>query len=1049
MKTKNVIRFILCSLLVPLVGQAQTFKEWQNPAVNQVNRLPMHTSFFAYGNEQLARNGEKEQSDRFLTLNGYWRFNWVEHANQRPKDFYHIDFNDKGWDNMPVPGVWEQHGYGDPLYKNIGYAWSNDFKNNPPLVPIQKNHVGSYRRMIRVPSTWKGQRIIAHFGSVTSNLYLWVNGKFVGYSEDSKLEAEFDLTRYLRPGEENLIAFQVFRWCDGSYLEDQDFWRFSGVGRDCYLYTTPRNYIKDVRYTTHLDENYVHGMLDITATLKGKQNCTFILEDANHEFVTQAELKGKTGQIQVSIPIMEPEKWSAEHPYLYTLYMRTSKGKQVQQVIPIKIGFRKVEIRDGLLLVNGKPILIKGADRHELDPEGGYVVSKERMLQDIRRMRELNINAVRTCHYPDDAYWYELCDKYGIYVTAEANLESHGMGYDEATLARNKAFKQMHLERNQRHLQRNFNHPSIIVWSEGNEAGMGANFEAVYTWMKQADPSRPCQYERAGMNSDFSDINCPMYMRYEACRDYCENNPQKPLIQCEYAHAMGNSEGGFKEYWDLIRKYPHYQGGYIWDFVDQSVHRYTPEGKMYYAYGGDFNPYDGSDNNFLDNGIINPDRIPNPHAEEVAYQYQNIWLTPIDMKTGEIEIFNENFFVSLHSYALKWTLLCDGKAVQTGTMNDLAIAPQDKKRIKLDYDYRKVQQQQKEWLVNVVFCTQKEERLLPAGYVVARQQLTLQPYKHPALMIENESMVHCAPALPRINDTNTQRLLVTGDDFCLEWNKQTGWLCAYESKGVSLLADEAQLIPNFWRAPTDNDYGAKTQLKQRVWYAPTLQLKAFEAQEKEGKIYIEARYQLPEPKAQLIMNYIVNNSGEVLVRQQLNALTSRTELFRVGMQVTLPESMVWSHFYGRGPNENYIDRCSSAFLGQYTLHADEQYFPYIRPQETGNHCDVRYWQQTDIAGRGLRIEANVPFQAKALRYSQAMLDDGVAKDQRHGTLVEKEKQVHLFMDYKQAGLGCIDSWGALPIKKYRLQPADYVWSFKLTPVMHAYPEVKHGDSLMR
>lgn len=1048
---KNFLYRCLCfSFLLSLTAQAQTFKEWQDPTVNQVNRLPMQASHFAYATEAVARKGIKEESSNYLTLNGQWNFNWVANSDQRPIDFYGLRFNDKGWDKMPVPGVWEQYGYGDPLYKNVGYAWYNDYRNNPPFVPIQKNHVGSYRRTIHVPADWKGQRIIAHFGSVTSNIYLWVNGQFVGYSEDSKLEAEFDLTRYLRPGKENLVAFQVFRWCDGTYLEDQDFWRFSGVGRSCYLYTTPQKHIEDVRYTTTLDENYKDAVLNITAKLKGNQQCTFVLEDAAGKLVAQAEVKGKSGAISLDLPVENPRKWSAESPYLYTLYVRSEQGSKQGQVIPIRVGFRKVEIKGGQLLVNGAPVLIKGADRHELDPEGGYVISEERMLQDIQRMRELNINAVRTCHYPDDARWYALCDEYGIYVTAEANLESHGMGYGKETLAKKTAFKQMHLERNQRNLQRNFNHPSIIVWSQGNEAGMGPNFEAVYAWMKKEDPTRPCQYERAGINSDFSDVACPMYVGYEGCKKYCESNPKKPLIQCEYAHAMGNSEGGFKEYWDLIRKYPNYQGGYIWDFVDQSIHRYTKEGKMYYAYGGDFNPYDGSDNNFLNNGIINPDRIPNPHADEIRHQYQNIWAKALDLRRGEIEILNENFFISLANRSLSWTLLCDGKIVEEGNISDLSIAPQERKSIHLPYDVRLVETQPKaEWLVNINFRLKKAERLLPAGYIVARNQLAIQSYVAPALVLENQRAVHSAPILPQIQNDNTKRLIVSGDAFELDWNKKTGFLCRYEVNGISLFAENSALLPNFWRAPTDNDFGASTQRKQRVWYQPTLQLKAFKVAQKEGLVEVKASYKLPEPNAHLTLTYQVNNVGEVLVTQHLEASNTKAELYRLGMQVEMPQRMIWSQFYGRGPVENYVDRKSSAFLGLYTLHADEQYFPYIRPQETGNHCDVRFWNQTDISGQGVHITANVPFAAKALRYSQAELDDGIAKNQRHGTLVQKDETVHLTIDYKQKGLGCLDSWGAIPEAQYRLSPKTYHWSFKLSPVMHAYPVVKTGSDLMR
>lgn len=592
-------KHILTSLLamMTLSMGAQSFQEWKDPKVNAVNRAPMHANYFAYESADAAKKGVKENSTHFMTLNGIWKFNWVKDADSRPTDFWKVGFNDKGWNDIPVPGVWELHGYGDPIYVNIGYAWRNQFKNNPPYVPTEENHVGSYRREITVPASWKGKDIIAHFGSVTSNMYLWVNGKYVGYSEDSKLEAEFNLTPYLKPGQKNLIAFQVFRWCDGTYLEDQDFFRYSGVGRDCYLYARDKKRIENIRVTPDLDANYKNGSLNIALSLKGSGKVNLTLKDAaGKEVATAQATQGKA-----TIEVDNPHKWTAETPYLYTLYASMEGSNEV---IPIKVGFRKVELKNAQVLVNGQPVLFKGANRHEMDPDGGYVISRERMIQDIQVMKQFNLNAVRTCHYPDNNYWYELCDQYGIYVVAEANIESHGMGYDEETLAKNPDYVLAHMERNQRNVQRSFNHPSVLIWSLGNEAGYGPNFEKAYDWIKAEDPSRLVQYEQAGRTGK-TDIYCPMYLGYDRCEEYSKDDQyQKPLIQCEYAHAMGNSEGGFKEYWDIIRKYPKYQGGFIWDFVDQSVRWTGKNGKMIYAYGGDFNRFDASDINFCDNGLI-------------------------------------------------------------------------------------------------------------------------------------------------------------------------------------------------------------------------------------------------------------------------------------------------------------------------------------------------------------------------------------------------------------------------------------------------------------
>ena len=480
-------------LACAVTSQAQTFKEWQDPNVNAVNRAPMHANFFAYESQQLATNAVKEASKNFMTLNGTWKFFWVENADARPTDFFRVGYNDKGWDDMQVPAVWELNGYGDPIYVNVGYAWRNQYKNNPPFVPTEKNHVGSYRKEIVVPADWNGKDIIAHFGSVTSNMYLWVNGKYVGYSEDSKLEAEFNLTPYLKPGQKNLIAFQVFRWCDGTYLEDQDFFRYCGVGRDCYLYARNKKRIDDIRVTPDLDAQYKNGSLAVDLQLKGNNNVALELLDAKGQSVVTKNVKG-SGKVSVTMDVENPMKWTAETPYLYTLRASVKQGDEVSEVIPVKVGFRKIEIKNAQFLVNGQPVLIKGADRHELDPDGGYVVSRERMLQDVQIMKKFNINGVRTSHYPNDSYWYELCDQYGLYVVAEANIESHGMVGTEKDLAKDENYTKAHLERNQRNVQRNFNHPSIVVWSLGNEAGYGINFDKAYDWVKAEDASRSVQY---------------------------------------------------------------------------------------------------------------------------------------------------------------------------------------------------------------------------------------------------------------------------------------------------------------------------------------------------------------------------------------------------------------------------------------------------------------------------------------------------------------------------------------------------------------------------
>ncbi|WP_347142423.1 beta-galactosidase, LacZ type [Phocaeicola dorei] len=1015
--------------VLALTAGAQTFQEWRNPEINAVNRAPMHTNYFAFENADAAKKANKKQSTNYMTLNGTWKFNWVKDADSRPTDFWKTGFNDKGWDDLQVPAVWELNGYGDPIYVNVGYAWRNQFQNNPPEVPTENNHVGSYRREIVVPASWNGKDIIAHFGSVTSNMYLWVNGRYVGYSEDSKLEAEFDLTPYLKPGQKNLIAFQVFRWCDGSYLEDQDFFRYSGVGRDCYLYARNKKRIQDIRVTPDLDAAYQNGSLTINLDLKGSGKVDLELVDAQGKQVATATAN-KSGLVTMNVE--NPKKWSAETPYLYTL-RASMQGSN--EVIPVKVGFRKIELKGDQILVNGKAVLFKGADRHEMDPDGGYVVSPERMLQDIQIMKQFNLNAVRTCHYPDDNLWYDLCDQYGIYVVAEANIESHGMGYGEKTLAKNPSYKKAHLERNQRNVQRGFNHPSIIFWSLGNEAGDGPNFEQCYQWIKAEDPSRACQYEQA-RQKDHTDIFCPMYYGYEGMEKYGQRtDATKPLIQCEYAHAMGNSQGGFKEYWDLIRKYPNLQGGFIWDFVDQSCRWKGKDGVMIYAYGGDFNRFDASDNNFCDNGLISPDRVPNPHMYEVGYFYQNIWTTPADLSKGEVNVFNENFFRDLSAYYMEWQVLKDGKIIRTGRVDDLKVAPQETAKITLNIGKTCTC---KEWLLNVSYKLKNREGLLPAGFTVAKNQLTLNDYKAPSMDLKNVETTNVATVVPQIIDNQYHYLIVKGNNFVAEFNKQNGYLSKYAVDGTEMLKEGAALTPNFWRAPTDNDMGAGLQNKYAAWKNPGLKLVSLNSKTENDQIVVNAEYDMKNVSAKLYLTYVINNEGAIKVTQKMTADKNATvsPMFRFGMQMQMPKCFETVEYYGRGPVENYSDRNHSTDLGIYRQSVNEQFYSYIRPQETGTKTDIRWWKQLNAGGNGLKVVGDAPFSASALHYTICSLDDGEQKDQRHSPEVQKADLTNLIIDKAQMGLGCVNSWGALPLPQYMLPYGDYEFTFILTPVKH-------------
>jgi len=1060
---KQLLVFTFGALV--MTANAQSFKEWQDPEINAVNRLPMHTSFHGYESVEASKHAP-ELSANYLSINGDWKFSWQRDAVNYQSDFYKTTYNDQDWKTIPVPGCWELYGYGDPQYTNISYAWARQHKNTPPIVPTDNNHVGYYRHEIEVPADWKGEQVILHIGSASSCMYLWVNGKYVGYSEDSKLAAEFDLTKYVTPGKKALIAMQLFRWCDGTYLEDQDFFRYAGICRDCWLYAQPKQHISDIRVTPDLDAAYADGTLNVDVKTTGGKVALELL-DAEETVVATGESAGKP----VTLSVKNPVKWNAEQPYLYTLRATLTQGQKVLQVVPVRVGFRKVEIKDAQLLVNGKPVLIKGADRHELDPDGGFVMSRERMIQDVQIMKQFNLNGVRTCHYPDDPYWYELCDEYGLYVVAEANVESHGMGFKEKTLAKDPAYNKAHLERNQRNVQCQFNHPSIIFWSLGNESGYGQNFADCYDWVKAEDPSRVCQYEGAvrgildgvvEQDQAKTDIFCPMYDGYESSERYAQDPKMiKPHIQCEYAHAMGNSVGGFKEYWELIRKYPKLQGGFIWDFVDQSLRWTNSKGRQIWAYGGDFNNTDQHDGNFCDNGLISPDRVPNPHMYEVGYYYQNIWTSLVgEPKNGRqtLEVYNEHFFRDLSAYRLEWELVRNGEPVKNGVVANLNISAQ--KRACLDVAVDEMKEDGAEWLLNVKYILKKSEGLLKAGHVVAHQQLTLtQPQAIKCCGECNGPRLKAPQAV--VSEANGQ-LVIEGQHFIIAFGQKSGLMERYEANGVKLLADGAQLKPNFWRAPTDNDYGANLQRKYAAWQNPELKLVEMKNRQEEGKTIVETRLEIASVAVTLDLTYTICNEGGVKVNEKMTVdpaqkkrvdatryqrisprdapiaegerSTDASDLFRFGMQMPMPESMENIKYYGRGPVETYIDRKDSEHLGIYESTVSDEFYPYIRPQETGNHVDLRWWRMTDATGRGVMVVADEPFAASALHYTIQSLDEGFEKHNLHSPDVDPSALTNLCIDQTQMGLGCVNSWGAVPRDEYFVKYQDYDFTFTLIPI---------------
>ena len=1038
--------------------QQPTFTEWHDLQVNEINRLPLHTMHFAYDPNDFPGTGaeylDKKKSMNYLSLEGTWKFNWVANADERPTDFYKTDLDDSKWNNIQMPGNWEMLGYGQPEYVNVGFAWRGHFDQQPPAVPTKDNHVGSYRREINIPSNWDGKRVIAHFGSVTSNIYLYVNGKFAGYAEDSKVAAEFDITPFLKKGK-NLIAFQTFRWCDGSWCEDQDFWRLSGPARENYLYARSKDHrLLDVRVETELKNNYKDGYLNITAKVQGNTLAYFGLYDPDgKEVIVTGTDNVRNGVAKYQLRVKNVRKWSAETPNLYTLVVSPIQNGGMYlpyEIVQVKVGFRKVEIKNKQFLVNGQPVLLKGADRHEMDPDEGYNVSEQRMIQDIMMMKRMNINAVRTCHYPDDPRWYDLCDKYGLYVVAEANQESHGFGYGDDAAAKKPEFAKQIMERNQHNVSMFFNHPSIVTWSMGNETVMGDNFLQAYKWIKSQDKTRPVQYEQA-RRGEGTDIFCPMYYSVAASEKYAKDpNSPMPLIQCEYNHTMGNSGGNLSDYWNLIRKYPILQGGFDWDFVDQALHRNIVKPmsilpykmnneelrKIEYCYGGDYNKYDPSDNNFNCNGIIGPDRQMNPHAYEVAYQYQNIWAKMVNAETGEVSVHNENFFRDLSNYALAWSLEEDGVETQNGTIADLDVPAQQTKNFTIPYDKSKIKG--KEVFLNIDFRLKEAEPLLAAGQVMAYAQLPV--------VTKQACSGDCSKMLAQGHGKKKMKLAakknnvvaVTTPNLTFKIDRSTGLISEYAYNGKSLLGEGGTLKPNFWRAPTDNDMGAGLQKKFKAWKNPQMNLKNIDVKKdkKTNSVTILTSFDMPEVQGQMDITYVVfANTGAVKVTEDFKATEGAkvSDMFRFGMLMQMPYTMEKSNYYGRGPIENYSDRKDCMRIGVYTDDADNQYFPYIRPQESGTKSDIRWWKQTDATGLGLQVKSCTPFYASAIHFDTEELDDGDDKEQRHSFDLKKSKFTNLFLDSAHMGVGGENSWGAWPLEKYRVHYGNKTFTFTLIP----------------
>ena len=1015
----------LCGIITISANQAQaaqTDPDWQNASVVERNRLPMRATFHT--------------DDPLMSLHGLWKFKWYETPGGRSTTFFQPQTDDSDWGEMPVPGIWEVNGYGDPLYVNIGYCWKGQFENNPPYVPVEKNHVGQYRNSFTVPADWNGKQIILHIGSATSNIRVWINGKEVGYSQDSKLEARFDVTRFVKPGEENLFAFEIFRWCDGTYLEDQDFWKLAGIARETYLTAREKEHIEDINVNADAEGNLSWKVL----ATKGIKEVIFKIPRLGYSLVLN-----KPSAVKDGLKVFEGAErfdnvmlWSAETPNLYYVEVIATDGKKSCGTANLMTGFRTVKIEGKLLYVNGKPILIKGVNRHEMNPYGAYVISKEDMLRDIRIMKELNINTVRTCHYPDDPYWYELCDEYGLYVIDEANNEAHGLGYGEGTIAKNPLYNKEITNRVERMMRRDRNHPSIIVWSLGNEAGNGQNFFDAYDFAKAFDPTRPVQYEQGqgGANRDRnSDIFCPMYIRYANAEKYIKNDQDRPFIMCEYAHAMGNSMGGFKEYWDLIRKYPTFQGGCIWDFVDQALYKPADAEKYgtdhVFAFGGDYNSEDPSDASFNNNGLIAPDRTWHRHAYEVRYQQRSIltWASPEEAAKGRVHIFNEYFFIPLDRFSLDWELVRNGVAFRRGSVASLGVQPQDSADIDLGYKVNPELLKDSDVYLNISFRLNRQDGILPAGTALSYEQIVL-----------SESWIPDA----------YKSLTLSKRPVEIEFNKETGSLTKYSYFGKNLIS--APILPCFGRAVTDNDEGMLVDLSfdkeaKRMfatWRNPEIKATSFEDRQDGDTRIVTVKYK-PIEDAIPVLTYRIAPDGVINVTlsvEDAGNLKAAPHFFRVGVEFAMPGEYSLMDFYGEGPFDSYCDRRSSTMMGHYTQSVIDQYdYTVVRPQESGTHCGLKWFSVLNPDGNGIRITSSAKeFSASALPVSRQMLDRH--PDFGHSLELKKsahesdrtDGQTYVNLDLRQMGLGCVSSFGDHPLPAYLIPAVPYTFEFTMTPV---------------
>lgn len=1006
--------------------------DWENPAVFQISREPARASFLGYPDEKSAITDDFELSPWYMSLNGAWKFKWVPKPADKPAGFYETTFDDASWGTLKIPSNWELNGYGIPIYTNVNYP----FPKNPPYIDHADNPVGSYRKTIEIPETWSGRRVYLHFEGGASAMYVWVNGHKAGYTENTKSPAEFDITDYVKKGK-NLIALEVYRWSDGSYLEDQDFWRLSGIDRNVYLYTTENTRIADFFVRSGLDKGYTRGELELDVTLrnynKDFQNCfvevSLFDEVGNTVFSGKQKAKLKSGsgkQLYFSGKVDSPRLWSDESPYLYTLVLSLKdKNGRLIEATSTKTGFRTVELKNGRLLVNGKPILVKGVNLHEHNYLTGHYQDKETMIQDIKTMKMLNINAVRCSHYPQPPLWYKLCDQYGIYLVDEANIETHGMGaefqawFDQAEHpAYLPEWKETHLDRVHSLVERDKNHPSVIIWSLGNECGNGPVFYEAYDRVKKRDKTRLVQFEQAGEHSN-TDIVCPMYPSIERMKEYAARpDAGRPFIMCEYAHAMGNSTGNFKEYWDIIRQSPNMQGGFIWDWVDQGFLTKDEAGRSYWAYGGDLGGQNYThDENFCHNGIVWPDRTLHPGAYEVKKVYQNILFKDVNVAQGIISVKNEFNYTDLKNFLFEYEVLENGEKIEGG-MFDLTGLPGSETEVRLDLPRLKSREGVEYWL-NVYAYTKEETALLPLHHELAKEQFMIgksgyfeREYKHAGSAMKEEG----------------KRIILTSGGSEIAVDKSTGALVYYKSGDKNYF----RLMPelNFWRAPVDNDFGNNMPVRNNIWRTAGKNYEVRKTEVVQEGCGIVSEIFLKDVASFVKIGYTLLSDGALKIDVGYQAgRTDLPDIPRFGMIMTLDESLDNFTYYGRGPRENYSDRNYAAHAGIYSGIVADQYVPYTRPQENGNKTGVRWLTLTDSHGNGIRIDGVQPLSVSALHNYPADFDPGLTKKQQHASDITPRKEVVLCVDLAQRGVGGNNSWSDYPLEQYLLKDIKYSYGY--------------------